>query len=115
LAQPGRLLWWGHGRVQFGILLLPTSRPVPPHSVQHLSIAQHHREVPRKDENRTKISQIEPHRFLYFIRLNSYFCVRFYCFHFRFYFRISNKKVENSLDIFRPFFDLVANHYCPGN
>jgi hypothetical protein len=30
LAQPGRLLWWGHGRVQFGILLLPTSRPVPP-------------------------------------------------------------------------------------
>jgi hypothetical protein len=28
-----------------------------------------------KDKNGTKIFRTEPHRFLYFIRLNSYFCV----------------------------------------
>jgi hypothetical protein len=54
-----------------------------------------------KDENGTEISRTEPHRFLYFIRSNSYFCVRLYRFRFRF--RISNVKVENGLDIFRPF------------
>jgi hypothetical protein len=84
------------------------------------------------DENGTKISRTEPHRFLYFIRSNSYFCVRLYCFRFR----ISNVKVENGLDIFRPFStvfyfstfnseypefkiqfkpNFVVNHYCPGN
>jgi hypothetical protein len=54
-----------------------------------------------KDENGTEISRTEPHHFLYFIRSNSYFCVRLYRFHFRFH--ISNIKVENGLDIFRPF------------
>jgi hypothetical protein len=90
--------------------------------------------ISRKDENATEISRIGPHRFLYFIRSNSYFCVRLY--RFCFCFRISNVKVENGLDIFRlfptifyfstfnseyPEFKIqfkpnfVVNHYCPGN
>jgi hypothetical protein len=81
-----------------------------------------------KDENETQISRSEPYRFLYFIRSNSYFYVRLYC--FRYLFRISNVKVENGLVIFQPFStfnseylefkiqfkpNLVANHYCPDN
>jgi hypothetical protein len=53
------------------------------------------------DHNGTEISWTEPHYFLYFIWLNSYFCVRLYRFRFRF--RIPNVKVENGLDIFRLF------------
>jgi hypothetical protein len=90
--------------------------------------------MPSKNENGTEISRTEPYRFLYFIRSNSYFCVWLYRFRFRF--RISNVKVENGLDIFRPFPtvfyfstfnseypefkiqfkpNFVVNHYCLGN
>jgi hypothetical protein len=54
-----------------------------------------------KDENGTETSRTEPHRFLYLIRSNSHFLVRLYRFRFRFH--ISNVKVENGLNIFRPF------------
>jgi hypothetical protein len=56
-----------------------------------------------KDENGTEISWTEPYRFLYLIWSNAYFLVWLYRFRFFQMFLISNVKVENGLDIFRPF------------
>ena len=48
------------------------------------------------NENRTEISRIEPHRFLYLIRSNPYFLIRFYRFRFRIsdvlYFKCKSRK-----------------------
>ena len=49
-----------------------------------------------KDENETEISRTEPRRFLYLIRSNPYFLVRFYRFRFRIsdvsYFKCKSRK-----------------------